>query len=204
VIAQVTGTVVALGTTWIVVDLGGLGLRALTTPATTAATRIGAPVTLHTSLVVREDSLTLFAFSDADERDAFELVQSATGIGPKIALATVSVLPPDQLRTAIASQNLVALMKVPGIGRKGAERLVIELRDKVAALGAGAGSGTATQAAPAASPWRDQVAAGLESLGWSARDAAAAVERVGPLADEDPSLGVGALMKAALRSLARS
>jgi len=202
VIAQVTGTVVALGTTWIVVDLGGLGLRALTTPATTASARVGQPVTLQTSLVVREDSLTLFAFADADERDAFELVQSATGIGPKIALATVSVLPPDQLRNAIASQNLVALMKVPGIGRKGAERLVIELRDKVAALGPGAG--TTAQAAPAASAWRDQVAAGLESLGWSARDSAAAVDRVGPMADEDPSLGVGALMKAALRSLARS
>lgn len=201
-IAQVTGTVVALGPTWIVVDLGGLGLRALTTPATTASARVGQPVTLQTSLVVREDSLTLFAFADADERDAFELVQSATGIGPKIALATVSVLPPDQLRAAIASENLVALMKVPGIGRKGAERLVIELRDKINALGSG--SGSAAQVAPAASGWREQVGAGLESLGWSARDASAAVERVVPLSVEDPSLGVGALMKAALRSLARS
>jgi len=201
-IARLTGTVLAVGPTWIVVDLAGLGLRALTTPATSASARLGEPITLHTTLVVREDSLTLFAFADADERDAFELVQSASGIGPKIALATVSVLAPAQLRVAIASENLVALMKVPGIGRKGAERLVIELRDKVSALGADAP--TSAQAAPTASGWRDQVAAGLESLGWSAKDAAAAVERVAPLADEEPTPGVGDLMKAALRSLARN
>lgn len=201
-IAQLTGTVLSAGPTALVVDLGGLGLRALTTPATSASARPGQPITLHTSLVVREDSLTLFGFADADERDAFELVQSASGIGPKIALATVSVLPPDQLRAAISSDNLVALMKVPGIGRKGAERLCIELRDKVGALGSGASP--LTQAAPAASGWRDQVAGGLESLGWSAKDAAAAVERVAPQADADPALGVGDLMKAALRSLART
>ncbi|SMO40458.1 Holliday junction branch migration protein RuvA [Propioniciclava tarda] len=200
-IAQITGNVVSAGPTWIVVELGGLGLRALTTPSTSAGARPGQPVTLQTSLVVREDSLTLYAFADADERDAFELVQSASGIGPKIALATVSVLPPDALRTAISTANLVALMKVPGIGKKGAERLVIELRDKVAGLGSGAEP--AAQAAPAASGWQDQVASGLETLGWSARDAAAAVERIAPLAAEDPTLGVGALMRAALRTLAK-
>lgn len=202
-IAQLTGTVVAMGATWIVVDVGGFGLRALCTPAATASARVGQPLTLHTSLVVREDSLTLYGFADADERDAFELVQSASGIGPKIAQACVSVLPPDALRAAISTENLTALMKVPGIGRKGAERLVIELRDKVHALGGGAG-GAAREPAPAASGWAEQVAAGLESLGWSAKDAAAAVERVAPLAEEDPALGVGALMKAALRTLART
>ena len=124
-IAHITGNVVSAGPTWIVVELGGLGLRALTTPSTSAGARPGQPVTLQTSLVVREDSLTLYAFADADERDAFELVQSASGIGPKIALATVSVLPPDALRTAISTANLVALMKVPGIGKKGAERLAV-------------------------------------------------------------------------------
>ena len=128
-IDRLSGTVVAVGGTWVVLDLSGFGLRALCTPATASAVRVGESATLHTSLVVREDSLTLYGFSDADERDAFELVQSTSGIGPKIALATVSVLAPAQLRVAIASENLVALMKVPGIGRKGAERLVIELRD---------------------------------------------------------------------------
>jgi len=210
VIARITGTVVQVAATALVVDLHGLGLRVLCTPATSASARPGEPITLHTSLVVREDSLTLFAFADAEERDAFELVQSVTGIGPKIAQAIVSVLPPDALRAAVASNNLAALTKVPGIGRKGAERLVIELRDKVAGLGSGAAGGPGGAAAPAASEgggpalWREQVAAGLESLGWSAKDAAAAVERVAPQAADDPTLRVGDLMKAALRSLART
>lgn len=203
-IARLSGTVVAAGATWLVVETGGFGVRALCTPAATASARLGEPIVLHTSLVVREDSMTLFGFADADERDAFEVVQSVSGIGPKIAQAIVSVLPPDALRAAVQGNNLVALMKVPGIGRKGAERLVIELRDKVAGLGAG-GQGAAPAASGAAvGDWQDQVAAGLESLGWSAKDAAAAVERVEPLAAEDPALGVGALMKAALRSLART
>lgn len=203
-IAQITGTVLAIGGTWILVDLSGFGLRAQTTPATAASARIGQSLTLHTSLIVREDSLTLFAFVDADERDAFELVQSASGIGPKIALATVSVLPPDQLRAAVSSQNLVALMKVPGIGRKGAERLVIELRDKVAGLGGGGSESGTSASAPGASDWRESVAAGLESLGWNTKDATAAVERVQPMADADPSLGVAGLLRAALRTLAKN
>nr|NLI49176.1 Holliday junction branch migration protein RuvA [Propionibacterium sp.] len=202
-IDRLTGTVVAAGVTWLVVDLGGFGLRALCTPATSASARVGERVTLHTTLIVREDSLTLYAFADAAERDAFELVQSASGIGPKIALSCVSVLPPDQLRAAVSSENLTALMKVPGIGRKGAERLVIELRDKINALGSSSGTASPPPAS-AASGWGEQVAAGLESLGWSARDAAAAVERVAPLAEDDPGLGVSDLMKAALRTLAKT
>ena len=204
-IAQLTGTVVTIRATSLVVDLGGFGIRALCTPATSASARLGEPITLHTSLVVREDSLTLYAFADADERDAFELVQSASGIGPKIAQAVVSVLPPAELRAAILTENIVALTKVPGIGPKGAQKMVIELKDRVDALGGPAGRGTGAAARPASGPpWRDQVAAGLESLGWSARDAAAAVDGVVPLAEADPALGVGDLMKAALRSLART
>lgn len=201
-IAQLHGTVAAIGPTWLVVDLHGFGVKALCTPATTAAARLGEPITLATSLVVREDSLTLFGFADAEERDTFEVVQSVTGIGPKIAQAIVAVLPPDQLRAAITSENLVALTKVPGIGRKGAQRLVIELKDKLNGLGA-IGDLPEVEAPGGSAAWRDQVAAGLESLGWSAKDASAAVEGVAPLAEADPSLGVGELMRAALRSLAR-
>lgn len=202
-IAHLTGTVHQVGGTWVVLDLGGFGVRVLATPATVASVRVGECATLHTSLVVREDSLTLYAFVDADERDAFELVQSASGIGPKLAQAVVSVLAPDELRAAIASENLAVLTKVPGIGRKGAQKMVIELKDKVHALGAISGLPTGGAARPDAEGWRDQVASGLESLGWSAKDAAAAVEGVAPLRDEEPSLGVGELMRAALRSLAR-
>lgn len=198
-IAQLSGTVVAAGPTWVVVDLNGFGLRAQCTPATASAVRIGQPATLATSLVVREDSLTLYGFADADERDCFELVQSASGIGPKIAQAVVSVLSPDALRAAIAAENIPALTKVPGIGVKGAQRLVIELKDKINTLGA---ISTTTVPAAAAS-WRDQVKGGLEGLGWSSRDAERACETVAPMADDEPGTPVAVLMRAALRSLAK-
>jgi len=201
VLERRTGTVAAVGGTWVVLDLSGFGVRALCTPATAASVRLGESTTLATSLVVREDSLTLYGFADADERDAFELVQTASGIGPRIAQAVVSVLPPADLRDAIVSEDLAALMRVPGIGRKGAERLVLELRDRVAGLGGAAAPSPAP--APGAPEWREQVAAGLESLGWSARDAAAACDRVAPLLEGDPGLGIAELMRAALRSLAR-
>ena len=202
-IAQLTGVVASVGGTWVVLDLAGCGVRALCTPATVAAVRVGESTTLHTSLVVREDSLTLYGFADADERDAFELVQSASGIGPKIAQAVVSVLPPGDLRAAIAQENVTALTRVPGIGPKGAQKMIIELKDKVNALGAVPNLSPAVSALPTGEVWREQVASGLESLGWSAKDAAAAVDRVAPLREDDPGIGIGELMRAALRSLAR-
>ncbi len=198
-ISHLSGTVVAARPTRVVVDLKGVRLRAQSTPATASAVRIGQPATLATSLVVREDSLTLYGFADADERDCFELVQSASGIGPKIAQAVVSVLSPDALRAAIAAENIPALTKVPGIGVKGAQRLVIELKDKINTLGA---ISTTTVPAAAAS-WRDQVKGGLEGLGWSARDAERACETVAPMADGEPGTPVAVLMRAALRSLAK-
>jgi holliday junction DNA helicase RuvA len=197
-ISHLTGIVTALGGTWAVVDLGGFGLRVNCTPATASALRIGQQHTLQTSLVVREDALTLFGFADAEERDCFELVQSASGIGPRIAQAVVSVLSPDQLRSAIVSENVVALTRVPGIGTKGAQRIIIELKDKINALGAV----TSPTAAPGGD-WRAQVTSGLEGLGWSARDATAACERVSAIAEADPATPVAVLMRAALRSLAR-
>jgi holliday junction DNA helicase RuvA len=200
VIASITGVVSAVGATWAVVSVGGLGLRLLCTPSTCAGLRTGQEATLATSLVVREDSLTLYGFADDEGRELFELVQTATGVGPKLALAIVSVLSADDFRTAIATENLVTLSSVPGIGRRGAQRLVIELKDKVAALG---GSGSPAPRPSAAPLWREQVMQGLEGLGWSARDAEAACDRVQPMADEDPSLGVAALMRAALRTLAK-
>ena len=200
--AHLTGTATAVGPTWVVLDLGGLGVKALCTPATAAAVRLDQPTTLQTSLVVREDSLTLYGFADADERDLFELVQSASGVGPKLAQALVSVLSPDDLRTAIAQEDLVTLTKVPGIGRKGAQKLVIELKDKVFALGAVATPASPSTSASAAA-WREQVQGGLEGLGWSARDAEAACDRVAPMVDEDPDVSVAVLMRAALQSLAK-
>ncbi|WP_203566398.1 Holliday junction branch migration protein RuvA [Aestuariimicrobium ganziense] len=200
-ISQLRGTVVAAGATWVVLDLSGFGVRALCPPATAAGVRLGEESVLHTSLVVREDSLTLYGFADATERDAFELVQTASGVGPKLAQAIVSVLSPSDLVQAISTENLTRLCAVPGIGRKGAQKLVIELKDKVLSLGVD------TPAAPAVSSadqaWREQVTDGLVGLGWSARDAEAACDAVAPMAADDPSVGVATLMRAALKSLAR-
>lgn len=199
-IAQLTGKVAAVGGTWLVVDLSGFGLKALCTPATASQVKVGELVTLHTSLIVREDSLTLYAFAEPGERDCFELVQSATGIGPKIAQAVVSVFSPEEFRAAVSAANITALTRVPGIGAKGAQRLVLELKDKVAVL---AGSGTGFGAQPVASGWRDQVRDGLEGLGYSTRDAEAACDRVAGSAVDNPDTPVAILLRAALRTLAK-
>lgn len=204
-IAQLTGTVIQVGPTSVVVEVGGFGVLALCSPNTTAGLRLGETATLATSFVVREDSLTLYGFATVDERELFELLQTATGVGPKLAQAALAVLSPDELRSAIATENLVQLCKVPGVGRKGAQRLVIELKDKINATGLVsepvAGGGGAAAAASAAA-WRDQVSQGLQGLGWSTRDAEAACDEVESLAGE-PGVGVPQLMRAALQTLAR-
>ena len=199
-IAHLTGNVTAVGATFVVLDVNGFGMRALCTPATCAAVRLGQQATLHTSMVVREDSMTLYGFAEADERDLFELVQSASGIGPKIAQAVVSVMGPDDFRAAIATENLVALCKVPGIGRKGAQKMVIELKDKVNALGA---TTTPTPVGVGAAQWREQVSDGLQGLGWNLKDAEAACDGVAHLVEEDPNVGIAVLMRQALASRAR-
>lgn len=199
-IALLSGTVAAAGANWAVIQAGGLGLKVLCTPATAAKLRPGEGATVHTSLVVREDSLTLYGFADAAERDCFELAQGASGIGPKIALAVVSVFTPEDFRVAVSAGNIAALTRVPGIGSKGAQRLALELKDKVAIL-AGTGEGVPSVAGPTS--WREQVVAGLEGLGYSSRDAEAACDRVAPLAAEDPTPGVAELLRAALRTLAK-
>jgi holliday junction DNA helicase RuvA len=199
-IASVSGRVLSVGPTSAVVEVGGLGVLALCSPNTVAGLRVGERTTLATSLIVREDSLTLYGFASNDEREFFELLLTATGVGPKLAQAALAVLSPEELRQAIATDNLLQLCKVPGVGRKGAQRIVIELKDKINAVGVAESS---PQTSPAASAWRDQVVSGLQGLGWSAKDAEAACAEVEYLAREDPQLGVAGLMKAALQSLAR-
>ncbi|HET9872092.1 MAG TPA: Holliday junction branch migration protein RuvA [Propionibacteriaceae bacterium] len=199
-IAQLTGTVIGLAATSAVVEVGGFGVLTQCGPHTTAQLRVGQPATLHTSLVVREDSLTLYGFAGADEREFFELLLTATGVGPKLAQAALAVLSPDELRGAIATENLVQLTKVPGIGRKGAQRIVIELKDKVNAVG------RAERPAPmpsAGGAWRDQVSQGLQGLGWSSRDAESACAEVEYLVHDDPMVSVAVVMRAALQTLAR-
>ena len=204
-IALVRGTVLATSLDSVVVDLGAVGLTVQCTPATALGMSVGDHVELVTSLVVREDGWTLFGFVDPDERTVFEQVQTVTGIGPRIALGLLGTLSPDELRTAVARDDITALTKVPGIGRKGASRLVLELKDK---LGAPVGSPVAPIASATAAGWATSVAAGLTSLGWSAKEADAAVTAVTPLAeslvDAEGRPDIPALLKAALRSLDRS
>lgn len=196
-IAQLQGRVSAVGANWAVVLVGGLGVHVWCTAQTAMGLRTGGAADLHTSLVVREDALTLYGFAARTDRDTFELLKSATGIGPKIALAALSVLTPDELSNAIGAADLATLTRVPGVGRKGAERIVIELKDKVAPVSS---APSLTGALPA---WREQVAEGLQGLGYSTKDADAACDRVAALAEADPDRGVAGLMKAALRSLAK-
>jgi Holliday junction DNA helicase RuvA len=190
-----------------VVDVGGVGLQVMCTPATLAGLRVGVEATLATSMVVREESLTLFGFADREERSLFELLQTASGVGPKLAQAMLAVHGPDDLRHAVLTEDLVALCKVPGIGRKGAQRIVLELKDRIGApSGPGMLDGHRTPAAD--DSWRDSVRGGLLGLGWSAREADAALDAVAPVAAEAASSGDPAstadLLRAALRSLSRA
>jgi Holliday junction DNA helicase RuvA len=200
-IAQLTGVVAQVGPTSAVIEVGGFGVQAVCSPNTVAGLRLGQRATLATSLVVREDSLTLYGFASADEREFFELLLTATGVGPKLAQAALAVLSPDELRSAIATENLLQLCKVPGIGRKGAQRMVIELKDKVNTVGLA--DEPVAAAGPAPEAWRGQVSQGLQGLGWSAKDADAACDDVAHLTRDDPQVNVAVLMRAALQTLAR-
>jgi len=203
-IAQLQGTVVLLDGTGAIVSVNGIGFRVLCPPQTLAGVSVGDEVTWFTSLIVRADSVTLYAFGSVSERMCFDIVQLASGIGPKIALAVVAVLGPVGLADAVRREDLGALIRVPGIGRKGAQKMVIELKDKTPVLLDA--SGVSTDQAPATGPaqWREQVVSGLEGLGWSVKDAEMAADEVAPMVDADPAVSVAALMRAALRSLARA
>ncbi len=198
-IASVRGRVLDLRLDAVVVEVGGVGLLAYATPATLAGLRIGQEAALATSLVVREDALTLYGFADADEREVFEAVQTVSGVGPRLALAMLAVHSPDALRRAVATEDLAALQRVPGIGRKGAQRIVLELGDR---LGAAAG----TPGEPAvATDHRGTVVEALVGLGWNSRAAEDAVAGVVP--DDAGAVGeqdVAAVLRAALRSLGGS
>jgi len=200
VIAFVSGRVAALRADRAVVEVGGVGLTVLCTPSTLAGLRVGEPTQLATALVVREDSLTLFGFVDDDERTVFEQLQSVTGVGPRLAQAVLAVHRPDALRRLVATDDLNALTQVPGIGRKGAQRLVLELKDTL-----GPATRSAVEPTPVGAPWAEQVLAALVSLGWSSKDAERAVAAVAPQAEaaavEGGAPDVSSLLRAALRAL---
>lgn len=202
-IASVRGPVGHVGLDHVVVEVGGVGMLVHTTPATAAACHRGQETTLATSLVVREDSLTLYGFGATSERDMFETVQTVSGVGPRLALAMLSVMGPDELAAALAGGDTKALTAIPGIGAKSAQRLVLELKDKVTALrGAAPAAGSGVAPAPTAgAAWRDQVGEALVGLGWSAKQAGDAVESVAASGPADAD--VATYLRLALRELRR-
>lgn len=197
-IASVRGRAGHVGLDRVVVDVHGVGLLVHTPPSVAASCRPGVEVELATSMIVREDSMTLYGFAAAGERDTFELAQTVTGVGPRVALALLSVLTPEELATAVAADDIATLTKVPGIGKKGAERIALELRGKLPEVPGAGGSG-ADAAAPTGG-WQDQVAEALVGLGYSSKQSADAVATVDT--DGGPTDVSGAL-KAALQVLAR-
>jgi Holliday junction DNA helicase RuvA len=200
-IASVSGLVAALRLDGAVVTVGGVGLLVHATPRTLAGLRVGEPARLATSLVVREDSLTLFGFADDDERATFETLQTVSGIGPRLALAMLAVHEPEALRRAVATDDLTALRKVPGVGLKGAQRMALELKGRIGLPGA-VGAAPETPKPDDDGSWRGQVREALVGLGWAAKAADAAVEDVAP-ADGEP-VDVPAVLRAALQRLGRS
>jgi Holliday junction DNA helicase RuvA len=195
-IASVRGEVVALAPDSVIVEVGGIGVRAACSPNTLAGLRVGKTATLATSLVVRETELTLYGFVDSDEREVFEALQTATGVGPRLALAVLAVHGPDAIRRAVATEDLAALTLVPGIGRKGAQRIVLDLKDRLGPPGAVSDAVPSARSGPT-----DQVRAALIGLGYASREADEALALVvaGGATEQDTA----ALLKETLAVLRR-
>jgi len=202
VIATLTGTVASIGLESLVLDVHGVGYLVRTTPAALAQTRHGAELTLHTELVVREDSMTLFGFPSAQDADAFRVVQSVSGIGPRLALSVLAVLSPEDLARAVAEQDVKSITRTPGIGPKVASRMILELGGKLALPAEPEGGAPVGAPAPAASAAVDaQVVEALVGLGWPEKSAAGAVERLRAEAGEETEIEPASLLRTALQSL---
>lgn len=193
-IAHVRGRVAHRGTDEAVIDVGGVGLSVIITARTAATLEVGQDATLTTDLVVREDSLTLYGFADNSEREVFRIVQTVSGIGPRLALTMLATLSADQIREAIAAQDERVLTSVSGLGRKTAQRLIVDLKDRVGPVATGAA------AVPATASWRLQVSAALTGLGWSAAEAQTAIATIAARPDAG-ELAVPEALKLALQVL---
>ena len=198
-IASISGVVSALGLTSAVIEVGGVGIQVQVPARTALELRVGSSAHLHTSLIVREDSLTLFGFESAAARDFFELLQTVSGIGPKVAQSALSVLGERELVSAIASGNSAVLEKIPGLGKKGSARVVLELKEKVGSLPQASGS------VPSVGSWRESLTSALMNLGYTARDAestaTSAAEEIGSGISERP---IAEILKIALQNRGRA
>ncbi|MEU8898279.1 Holliday junction branch migration protein RuvA [Nocardia sp. NPDC048505] len=197
-IASIRGEVLEIALDHTVLEACGVGYRLNATPATLATLTRGEEIRLYTAMIVREDSQTLFGFADTESRDLFGLLQTVSGVGPRLAMAVLAVLEPEALRKALAESNVAALTRVPGIGKRGAERMVVELRDKVNLIPVQAGP---PGSAPAVTPVRDQVVEALTGLSFPLKQAEQAVDAV--LA-EQPAAGTSTALRAALGLLGKN
>jgi len=198
-IASVRGVVAAINPDSAVIEVGGVGLQVQCAPGTLAGLKAGVEARLATSMVVREDSLTLYGFADDDEKQLFELLQTASGVGPRLAQAVLAVHAPDVVRRAIVGADLATLTQVPGIGKKGAEKMVVELRDRIGPLPLGDGG----SAGVLSGGWQEQVRQGVLALGWTVAQADQAVSKLAESIDgEAPPVPV--LLRQAIRLLGRS
>jgi Holliday junction DNA helicase RuvA len=186
-----------------VVEVGGVGLAVSCSPGTLARLRVGEPARLATSLVVREDSLTLYGFADDDERALFELLQTANGVGPKLAQTMLAVHPPRELRRAISTSDHAALTRVPGIGRKGAERIVVELRDRIGGIDGSDGAAEPAGVTPVA-PWRSQLTSALAGLGFSGKEAGEAIDLVAADVDDSARPDLATLLRRSIQLLGKT
>lgn len=193
-IASVNGLVLETRPDALVVSLGGVGLLVMASPDVIAAAKVGEAISLHTSLVVREESLTLFGFASNDSRELFELIQGVSGFGPRLAFTILSFLSAEQLRVAIASGDVARLTKTPGVGAKGASRLILELKDRI---------GYAPSSGNSVTEWDHQVEQALIGLGWSAKDATNVITTL-KVENDASALTVPELLKLALQLLGRT
>ncbi|EHB50355.1 Holliday junction ATP-dependent DNA helicase ruvA [Mycolicibacterium rhodesiae JS60] len=194
-IASVRGDVLDIALDHVVIEAAGVGYKIMTTPSTLATLRRGTEARLITAMIVREDSQTLYGFADSEARDLFTTLLGVSGVGPKIALATLAVYDATALRQALADGDVTALTRVPGIGKRGAERLVLELRDKIGSVSSGAGAAAATGHAV-----RAPVVEALVGLGFAAKQAEEATDKV--LAG-DPDSTTQSALRAALSMLGK-
>ena len=194
-IASLTGVVKSVTAQSAVIEVGGVGILVQLTSRHGASLVVGRTASLHTTLLVREDSLTLFGFESIEERALFELLQTVTGIGPKVAQSALSIYESQEIQRAIAQENSGLLEKIPGLGKKGAARLVLELKDKVSAT---------TGSLPSIkSEWRDQLLEALTGLGFTSRESGDAVESVNEQYPDASDRSLETLLKFALQIRSR-
>ncbi|GAB5078988.1 Holliday junction branch migration protein RuvA [Arthrobacter sp. AD-310] len=196
-ISFLRGTVAHVGLSTAVIDLNGAGMSVYATPRTLSGLRTGEEGKLFTSLIVREDSLTLFGFATDDEREVFDVLLSVSGVGPRLALAVLAVHDPEAIRVAAHSEDSKAFTKVPGIGPKVAGRIVLELAGKLVPHGTAAAAAAPTAAEAS---WKPQVIAAMTSLGWSEKDASSSIDKA--LAD-DPEVSFRGNVPEILRTTLR-